>query len=129
MPLEVTAKATAVRNALIAAGILAASVGGYMVGASGAVREVVPDVEPQAVEETRPAVRTALINQATDAGVPEGERFFCRRGVISNHPARVYCAHGTAGWLLGPAVDTALGHDTFAALFNGGRLWIVAGGQ
>lgn len=93
----------------------------------------IAEAGPDSVELTGAAV-APFVAKAQEAGA--SGQIECRRGVISNHPTRVYCTDGkTAGWLIGMTMAQALlaevrdkipgvtADEVFLLTDADGRLW------
>lgn len=82
------------------------------------VQIVITERPKEAVEIKDEAAVAPLLAQITDSGA-RGE-LTCRRGVIDNAPLRIYCTDGvTAGFLLDPAAEAAVGEAATVQLLDG----------
>lgn len=94
---------------------LAALVGAgsiYLIDDKGGTAQVelVGVADPEEKPLQKGGAHDEVAVKIAESAAPDG-KVVCRYGVISNHPNRVYCENGTAGFLLSEAAGLALATD------------------
>lgn len=83
--------------------------------------DVLPNEPLAAAVEIKGAAAAVIADAYVQAGAA-GD-LVCQRGVISNHPDRIYCTDGrTAGFLLPPEVESAVASSA-AVRVEGGKVY------